>query len=73
VDDTELRIEKLGARALMASLDAVKPHLVALKSRAILESFRAVMSSQYLYGTTRPDTAHIVHEVAVWNAEGEMQ
>ena len=34
---------------------------------------RAVMSSQYLCGTTRPDTAHRVHEVDVWDAHGEMQ
>jgi len=73
VDDAELGMEKLGAGALMATLDEVKPHLVALKSRVILESPRAVMSSQYLCGTTRPDTAHIVHEVEVRDAHGEMQ
>jgi hypothetical protein len=73
VDDAELEMEKLGARPLMATLDEVKPHRVALKSRVILESPRAVMSSQYLCGTTRLDTAHIVHEVEVRDTHGEMQ
>jgi len=31
------------------------------------------MSSQYLCGTERPDSAHIVHEVLVQNIHGNMQ
>ena len=73
MDDAELAMETLGAPALMATLDEVKPHRVALKSRVILESPRAVMSRQYLCGTTRPNTAHIVHEVDVRDAHGDMQ
>jgi len=73
VDDAELGIENLGAWALMATLDEFKPHRVALKSRVIPESPRAVMSREYLCGTTKPDTAHIVHEVKVRDAYGKMQ
>jgi hypothetical protein len=31
------------------------------------------MSSQYLFGTDRPDSAHIIHEVLVQNIHGNMQ
>jgi hypothetical protein len=73
VDDAELGMEKLGVWALMATLDDVKPHRLALQSRVILDSHRAVMSSHHLCGTPKPDTAHIVHEVEVRDAHGEMQ
>jgi len=73
VDDAELGMEKLAAQASIATLDEIKPHQVALKSRVILESPSAVRSRQYLYGTTRPDTAHIGHEMEVRDAHGEMQ
>jgi len=73
VDNAELGMEMLGARAVMVTLDEVKPHRVASKSRVILESPMAVMSRQYLCGTTRPGTAHIVHEVEVRDRQSELQ
>jgi hypothetical protein len=69
----ELGMEKLGAQALMATLDEVQPHRISLKSRVVLESPRARMLSQYLCGTEIPDSAHIVHEVQIRDRNGEMQ
>jgi len=54
---------KLAAQALMATLDEVQPHQISLESSVVLESPRARMLSQYLYGTETPDSANIVHEV----------
>jgi hypothetical protein len=68
----ELGLENLGNRTLFATLDEIQPHRIALKSRVILEG-RAVISSQYLCGTERPDSVHIVHEVHVRNIHGKMQ
>jgi len=68
----ELGLENLGNRAIFATLDKIQPHRIALKSRVILEG-QALMSSQYVCGTDRPDSAHIVHEVLVWNIHGNMQ
>jgi len=69
----ELGMEKLGAQALMATLDEVQPHRISLKSRVVLESPRARMLSQCLCGTETPDSAHIIHEVQIRDRNGEMQ
>ena len=69
----ELGMEKLGAQALMATLDEVQPHRISLKSRVVLESPSARVLSQYLCGTEIPDSAHIVHEVQIRHRNGEMQ
>jgi len=47
----ELGMEKLGAQALMATLDEVQPHRISLKSRVVLENQRAKMLCQYPCGT----------------------
>jgi len=57
----------------MATLDEIRPHRIALKSRVILESPRAQMLSQYLCGTETPDSAHIIHEIQIRDKHGEMQ
>jgi len=54
-------------------MDSIQPHRIALKSRVLLESPKALMSSQYLCGTTTPDTSHIVHDVFIRDGSGEMQ
>jgi len=69
----ELRMQAAGTRALMATLEAIQPHRIALKSGVILESPRAHMVSQYLCGTETPDSAHIIHEVKIQDQHGEMQ
>ena len=69
----ELGLEKLAMQTLMATMDSIQPHRIALKSRVLLESPKALMSSQYLCGTSRPDTSHIIHEVFVRDGNGEMQ
>jgi hypothetical protein len=60
-------------QTLMATMDSIQPHRIALKSRVLLESPKALMSSQYLCGTSRPDTSHIIHEVFIRDGNGEMQ
>jgi hypothetical protein len=55
-------------QTLMATMDSIQPHRIALKSRVLLESPKALMSSQYLCGTS-----HIIHEVFVRDGNGEMQ
>jgi len=69
----ELGMQAAGTRALMATLEAIKPHRIALKPRVILESPRAHMFSRYLCGTETPDSAHIMHEVMIRDRHGEMQ
>jgi len=69
----ELGLETIGMRSLMATLDEIQPHRIAMKSRVILEPPAARMSSQYLCGTTKSDTSHIVHELYVRNVYRERQ
>jgi hypothetical protein len=54
-------------------MDRIQPHQIALKSRVLLESPKALMSIQYLCGTSRPDTSHIFHNVFTRDGSGEMQ
>ena len=44
----------------------------ALKARVVLET-SAFLSSQYLCGTDRPSTSHVVHEVQIRDADGSMR
>jgi len=60
-------------QTLMVTMDSIQPHWIALKSRVLLESPKALMSSQYLCGMTRPDTSHIVHIVFIRDGSGEIQ
>jgi hypothetical protein len=57
----------------MATLDSIQPHLIAFKSRVLLESPNALTSSQYLCGTSRQDTSYIIHGVFIRDGSGEMQ
>jgi len=68
----ELGMEKLGALALMATLDEVQPHQMSLKSRVILQSPMVRMLSQDLWGTEIQDLAGIVHKVHIRDRHGEM-
>jgi hypothetical protein len=69
----ELGLERLAMQTFMAMMYSIQPHRIALKSRVVLESPKALMSSQYLCGTSRPDTSHIIHEVSTRDGSGEMQ
>jgi hypothetical protein len=68
-----LELGNMGSQAVMATLDEIRPHQIALKSRVILESLRAQMLRQYLCGTETPDSAHIVHKIQIRDKHGEMQ
>jgi len=58
---------------LMATTDSIQPHGIAFKSRVLMESSKAHLSSQYLWGTSRRDTSHSIHEVFIRDESGEMQ
>jgi len=60
-------------QTLMATMDTIQPHWIALESRVLFESPKALLSSQYLCGTSRPDTSHIIHKVFIRDGHGEMQ
>jgi hypothetical protein len=47
-------------------------HRIALKSRVHLEAPRsqALFSSQYLCGSSRPDTCHVIHEISIQDVHG---
>jgi len=60
-------------KTFMVAIDSIPPHQIALKSRLLMESPKAHMSSQYLCGTSRPDMFHIIHEVFIRNGRGEIQ
>jgi len=60
-------------QTLMVTMDSIQPHQIALKSRVLLESQTALMSSQYLCGTYRMDTSHIIHEDFIRIGNREMQ
>jgi hypothetical protein len=57
----------------MATMDSIQPHQISLKSMVLLESPKALMPSQYLCGTSRPDMSHIIHDVLLRDGSGEMQ
>jgi len=60
-------------QTFMATMDSIQPHRIALKSRVLMESPKADMSSQYLCGRSRPDTSNIIHKVFIRDGSGEMQ
>jgi hypothetical protein len=47
-------------------------HRIALKSRVRLEapSSQALLSSQYLCGSSRPDTSHVIDEISIQDVQG---
>src|SRR5258705_6230940 len=60
-------------RSLLATIDekqSTRP--ISLQPNIVMEK-SAHMSSQYLCGTSRPHTSHVVHEIKVLDAEGRMQ
>jgi len=73
MDERELGLQSLGTRALMATLQEIQPHRISPRPRVVLKSSKALMSSQYLCGTARLDSSHIVHEVKMRDQHGELQ
>jgi hypothetical protein len=72
-DQAELGLEALAIQTFMAMMHSTQPHWIALKWIVVLDSPIAHMSSQYLYGTARPATAHTIHEVFIRGGNGELQ
>jgi Aspartyl protease len=86
VDDDELGLSTTAVRALIAAYRTYKPktHLtVPVPKISLRTGYRpvtgkthephAMMSSQYLCGTQRPDTQHVTHEVLVADRQGQQQ
>jgi len=48
MDEWELGLESLSTRVLMATFEEIQPHQMSLWPRVVLESPKALMSSQYL-------------------------
>jgi hypothetical protein len=73
MDERELGLPSLGTSVLMATLEEIQQHRISLRPRVVLETPKALMSSQYLCGTARPDSSHIVHEAQIWTQLGKFQ
>jgi len=71
--EVELGLGRVAMQALMATMDSIQLHRISLTSRVLLESPKAFMSSQYLCGTSRQDTSHIVYSVFIRDGRVEMQ
>jgi len=71
LDKEEIGLERLESGVLMATLDEMQPHRIALKSNVILEQ-SAKMSSQSQCATDRPDSTSIIHPVKVRNLHCNM-
>jgi hypothetical protein len=72
-DEKELGLRGLATRALLATLDEVEVHRIALRFRVRLEAPRLtrasnLLSSQYLCGSCRLDSSHVIHETSVQDA-----
>ena len=72
-DEAELGFERLAMQTLMVTMDIIQLHQIALKSRLVLDSWKALMSSQYLCGTSRSDTSQIIQKDVIGDASGEMK
>jgi len=72
-DKAALGLARVTMQALMATMDSIQLHQIALKSRVLSEIPKALMSSQYFSGMSRPDTSHIIHEVLIWDETESMQ
>jgi hypothetical protein len=73
LDKTELGLELLAMQTLMATMDSIQPHRIALKSRVLLESPKVLTLNQYLCAMSRPDMSNIIREVFIRDGNGEMQ
>ena len=59
-------------QAVMAMMDCLQPHPIALKSTVLLETPEALMSSRYICGMSRPDTSHDFDQVRIRDGSGVM-
>jgi len=64
-DEAEINLARLAMQTVMPMINSIQPRQIALQSRGVLERHNAVMSSQYLCGTPRPEKSHIIHEVSI--------
>jgi len=59
-------------QTMIATMESIQLHRIAMKSQVLLESRKALMSSQYLCGTSRPDPSHIIPKVFIRDGSEEM-
>jgi hypothetical protein len=60
-------------QTLMATMDSIQLDQITFKSGVVLERLKAPRSSQYICGTSKPDTSHIIDQVLISDGNGEMQ
>jgi hypothetical protein len=66
-------METIGPKAESANLNETQLHQIPLKTMVVLESERAHIWSQHLGGTERPNPAHIILKVHIYDPQGDMQ
>jgi hypothetical protein len=73
MNEQELGLQSLGTRALMATSVGIQPHWISPRPIVVLESPKALISSQYLCGTAKDDSLHIVDKVQIRDLHRELQ
>jgi hypothetical protein len=62
---SELALQLLGRRALIATLEEIQRHQISSKPRDVLGSPKTLMSSEYLLRMVTQDSLHIVYKVLI--------
>ena len=73
MDEPEVGLQSLCMRVLRATLEEIQPHRISLRLWVVFDSPKALMLSQYLCGTRRPDSSHAVHKVQIRDPHRELQ
>jgi len=73
MDEWEIGFQSLGMRASKATLERIQPDQILLRPRLVLESPKAVMTTQYIGVMARPDSSHIVDEIQIRDQHRELQ
>jgi len=60
------------AEAWNRGIDGFQMYRIASKSRAVLETPKALFFSQYLCGTAKPDTSHVTFEIYLADRFGNL-
>lgn len=65
--EMQLGFEWIATQNVSTMINSLKLHWIALKSRVVIGTPKAFMSSQYWYGKSRSDMSHNVHEACITN------
>jgi len=73
LEELDLGMPHSSTRALISTLEEIHRDQTSFRPRISLDSLKALMSSQYLCWTARPDWSHIAHEVQIWDQHREIE